>query len=65
MRRQMERRGHTHRDRTADEVETDARAPAPTDDLKHELDELLEEIDGLLEENAEEFVSAYEQKGGQ
>lgn len=28
-------------------------------------DELLDEIDGLLEENAEEFVKAYVQKGGE
>lgn len=28
-------------------------------------DDLIEEIDGLLEENAEEFVKAYRQKGGQ
>ncbi|MDY3127591.1 MAG: ubiquitin-like protein Pup [Corynebacterium sp.] len=28
-------------------------------------DDLLDEIDGLLETNAEEFVKAYVQKGGQ
>lgn len=28
-------------------------------------DDLLDEIDGLLEANAEEFVRAYVQKGGQ
>lgn len=28
-------------------------------------DELLDEIDGLLEENAEDFVKAYIQKGGE
>ena len=28
-------------------------------------DDLLDEIDGLLESNAEEFVKAYVQKGGQ
>ncbi|WKD61183.1 Prokaryotic ubiquitin-like protein Pup [Corynebacterium ciconiae DSM 44920] len=28
-------------------------------------DELLDEIDDLLEDNAEEFVRAYVQKGGQ
>lgn len=33
--------------------------------LKAETDELLDEIDGLLEENAEDFVKAYIQKGGQ
>lgn len=28
-------------------------------------DDLLDEIDGLLEDNAEEFVNAYVQKGGE
>jgi prokaryotic ubiquitin-like protein Pup len=30
-----------------------------------ELDDLLDEIDEVLESNAEEFVNAYVQKGGQ
>jgi ubiquitin-like protein Pup len=29
------------------------------------LDDLLDEIDEVLDENAEEFVRAYVQKGGQ
>lgn len=33
--------------------------------VKAELDELLDEIDEVLEENAEEFVAAYVQKGGE
>jgi len=33
--------------------------------LKAELDELLDEIDEVLEDNAEEFVRAYVQKGGE
>jgi ubiquitin-like protein Pup len=33
--------------------------------IKAELDDLLEEIDEVLEVNAEEFVKAYVQKGGQ
>lgn len=33
--------------------------------LKAEMDALLDEIDGVLEENAEEFVAAYVQKGGE
>jgi prokaryotic ubiquitin-like protein Pup len=33
--------------------------------LKAELDDLLDEIDEVLETNAEEFVKAYVQKGGQ
>jgi len=35
------------------------------DELKAELDDLLDEIDEVLEENAEDFVRAYVQKGGQ
>ncbi len=30
-----------------------------------ETDDLLDEIDDVLEENAEDFVKAYVQKGGQ
>ena len=37
----------------------------PYDELKAELDDLLDEIDEVLDENAEEFVRAYVQKGGQ
>lgn len=33
--------------------------------LKDEMDSLLDEIDAVLEENAEEFVRAYVQKGGE
>jgi ubiquitin-like protein Pup len=33
--------------------------------IKAELDDLLEEIDDVLESNAEEFVKAYVQKGGE
>lgn len=35
------------------------------DKLAAETDDLLDEIDGVLEENAEDFVRAYVQKGGQ
>ncbi len=43
-------------------------APAKSDQgekIKAELDDLLDEIDDVLEVNAEEFVKAYVQKGGQ
>ncbi|MFM7059999.1 MAG: ubiquitin-like protein Pup [Actinomycetes bacterium] len=33
--------------------------------IKEELDDLLDEIDSVLEDNAEDFVKAYVQKGGQ
>ena len=34
-------------------------------DLKDDLDTLLDEVEAVLEENAEEFVNAYVQKGGE
>ncbi|MGH9139041.1 MAG: ubiquitin-like protein Pup [Acidimicrobiales bacterium] len=43
-------------------------APAKSEkgeELKAELDDLLDEIDEVLEVNAEEFVKAYVQKGGE
>jgi ubiquitin-like protein Pup len=65
MRQQVERRTHHHdRDAGGTAVETTERAP-DTADLKHDLDEILDEIDELLEQNAEEFVKAYVQKGGE
>jgi ubiquitin-like protein Pup len=36
-----------------------------TKEVTDDVDSLLDEIDGVLEENAEEFVKAYVQKGGQ
>jgi len=34
-------------------------------ELTEKIDALLDEIDEILEENAEEFVAAYIQKGGE
>ena len=34
-------------------------------EMTEDIDAILDEIDGVLEENAEEFVKAYVQKGGQ
>jgi ubiquitin-like protein Pup len=53
--------------RQEDEEEV-VEAPAASESgekLKAELDDLLEEIDDVLETNAEEFVKAYVQKGGE
>ena len=50
------------------DTETEEVAPASSEKgekLKAELDDLLDEIDEVLDENAEEFVRAYVQKGGQ
>lgn len=35
------------------------------EELKADMDDLLDEIDGVLEENAEEFVKAFVQRGGE
>lgn len=58
----------TRTTRKDDETTVDDAAPATQESgekLKAELDDLLDEIDGVLETNAEEFVKAYVQKGGQ
>lgn len=46
---------------TAPPAPADAQASAATQGV----DDLLDEIDGVLESNAEEFVRAFVQKGGQ
>ncbi len=52
------------------EVEEDIPAPPATPEAQASaatqgVDDLLDEIDGVLESNAEEFVRAFVQKGGQ
>jgi ubiquitin-like protein Pup len=61
VREQTKRR---HRPRV-DDADLSAEHRADTADLERDLDELLDEVDAVLEENAEEFVKAYVQKGGQ
>jgi prokaryotic ubiquitin-like protein Pup len=53
-----------HRPR-ADSADASTDYGVDTADLERELDDLLDEVDAVLEENAEEFVKAYVQKGGQ
>jgi ubiquitin-like protein Pup len=48
--------------------EQDGAAPAGQErreQLNEDVDSILDEIDDVLEENAEDFVRAYVQKGGQ
>jgi len=52
------------KERVTEEAEVDAPAKQG-EKLKEELDDLLDEIDTVLEDNAEDFVKAYVQKGGQ
>lgn len=51
-----------------DEVEAasvDTEAAERRQEMTEDVDSLLDEIDDVLEENAEDFVRAYVQKGGQ
>ena len=57
---QDERSTSSKREVEAQDVRTDSK-----EDLKADLDALLDEVDSVLEENAEEFVNAYIQKGGE
>jgi prokaryotic ubiquitin-like protein Pup len=61
-REQKKKQAPAKQDETVDE------APAKSETgekIKAELDDLLDEIDEVLETNAEDFVKAYVQKGGQ
>ncbi len=63
--REQKRKQPTARPEAETEVtETPVRGESG-EKIKAELDDLLDEIDDVLEENAEEFVRAYVQKGGQ
>lgn len=65
MNRVQEQR-HNHRHERAETTVTERETHAPVaEELKHDLDEVLDEIDSVLEQNAEEFVTAYVQKGGE
>jgi ubiquitin-like protein Pup len=51
--------------RTEETVEEAPAVSEKGEKLKAELDDLLDEIDEVLEDNAEDFVRAYVQKGGE
>ncbi len=51
--------------RKAEEPESQEAKDLRNKTLSDDVDEMLDEIDGVLEDNAEEFVQAYVQKGGQ
>jgi ubiquitin-like protein Pup len=61
-----QKRATRHED-DVEQVETDTTDDVQErhDKLTDDVDSLLDEIDGVLEENAEEFVRAYVQKGGE
>lgn len=51
--------------RRSDTVEDAPASSEAGEKIKAELDELLDEIDDVLETNADDFVKAYIQKGGE
>lgn len=59
----------TRRPEAEDDVETADSADASVSErheaLSEDVDAILDEIDEVLEENAEDFVRAFVQKGGQ
>lgn len=62
-------RTYTRRD-TQREQEAAESMPSPTDEETRqkklaEIDDVLDDIEAVLDENAEEFVQAYIQKGGE
>jgi prokaryotic ubiquitin-like protein Pup len=57
----MSEQKHKSSSKNSDEVD-EVEVPAPKE---FDIDSVLDEIDGVLEENAEEFVRAYIQKGGE
>ena len=52
----------TEAEAQVDETEVDAERKEKLDD---DVDSILDDIDDVLEENAEDFVRAYVQKGGE
>jgi ubiquitin-like protein Pup len=48
-----------------DESSAEAAGQQRREQLGEDVDTILDEIDDVLEENAEDFVRAYVQKGGQ
>ena len=59
-------RPKSHRRARADAIsDKSVESGVDAKDLERELDDLLDEVDAVLEENAEEFVKAYVQKGGE
>lgn len=48
-----------------EEVEEVEAKDLSNEKLDEEVDDILSDIDDILEQNAEEFVAAYVQKGGQ
>ncbi len=61
----QERIGRSHSEHEEPEVTELHTDDIKTEGLDSDVDAILDEIDDVLEVNAEEFVKAYIQKGGQ
>ena len=63
--REQKRKPAPQRQDSAEVAEATPAGTEKGEKIKAELDDLLDEIDEVLEEQAEDFVRAYVQKGGQ
>jgi prokaryotic ubiquitin-like protein Pup len=54
-----------HEDETEEVVEANSDVAERHEKLTEDVDAILDEIDDVLESNAEDFVRAFVQKGGQ
>jgi ubiquitin-like protein Pup len=54
-----------HQDEVEQDVETTSDVAERHEKLSEDVDAILDEIDDVLETNAEDFVRAFVQKGGQ
>jgi ubiquitin-like protein Pup len=55
----------THEDEVDETAETSSDVAERHEKLSEDVDAILDEIDDVLESNAEDFVRAFVQKGGQ
>jgi ubiquitin-like protein Pup len=55
----------THEDEVDEAVESSSDVAERHEKLSEDVDAILDEIDDVLESNAEDFVRAFVQKGGQ
>lgn len=55
----------THEDEVAETTESSSGVAERHEKLTEDVDAILDEIDEVLETNAEDFVRAFVQKGGQ
>lgn len=57
--------GHSDGEAAAKQDLSTAEAAVRAEKLKDDMDSILDEIDEVLEENAEEFILAFRQEGGE